>query len=59
MDTITHVDAAALLGCHRNTILNMVNDGRLLSFTTDSRGRRLLDRAFVEAIARGAGWRRA
>jgi excisionase family DNA binding protein len=59
METISHVDAAALLGVHRNTILNMVNDGRLLSITTDTRGRRLLDRSVVEAIASGAGWRRA
>jgi excisionase family DNA binding protein len=58
-DTITQAEAAGLLGVHRNTILNYLNDGRLFSYRRDTRGRRLLDRQVVEAFARGVGVRRA
>lgn len=56
---ITQREAAAILGCHRNTILNMLDDGRLWSYRNDNRGRRVLDRETVEAFARGVRIRRA
>lgn len=52
-DTLTNAQAARLLHVHRNTIRNMIRDGRLPAHPRNRRGWHLLDREVVEMYARG------